>query len=69
MVDEVVSLVVAAVTMASVEGPRRRALEEFATTAVVEREHVDVHMISFCEQTAADARVHRREAPQETENR
>ena len=42
---------------------------EFATTAVVERAHVDVHMISSCEQTAADARVHRREAPQETENR
>ena len=50
-----------------VEGPRRRALEEFATTAVVERAHV--HMISSCEQKAADARVHRREAPQETENR
>ena len=31
--------------------------------------HVDVVVISSCEQTAADARVHRREAPQETENR
>ena len=46
----------AAVTTASVKGPRRRALEVFVTTAVVEREHVDdVHMISSCEQTAADA--------------
>ena len=30
---------------------------------------MDVGVISSCEQTAADARVHRREAPQETENR
>ena len=33
------------------------------------REHVDVDVISSCEQTAADARAHRREAPQEIENR
>ena len=30
---------------------------------------MDVDVISSCEQTAVDARVHRREAPQETENR
>ena len=52
----------------SVEGARRRALEEFATPAVAARTHVDVEMISSCEQTAADARAHRRQAPQETEN-
>ena len=54
--------------------PRQQSLrepawiEEFATTAVVEGAHVDVDMISSCEQTAADARAHRRETPQETEN-
>ena len=75
------SLVAVAVTMAririklvhelpdeSAEGARRRAFEEFVTPAVAEREHVDVDVISSCEQTAADARAHRREAPQETEN-
>ena len=30
---------------------------------------MDVDVISSCEQTAADARVHRREAPQEIQNR
>ena len=47
----------------SAEGARRRALEEFVTPAVAERAHVDVDVISSCEQTAADARAHRREAP------
>ena len=51
------------------KGARRRALEEFGTTSVVDRAHMDVDLISSCEQTAADARAHRREAPQETENR
>ena len=56
-------------TMASVEGPRRRALEEFATPPVAAGTHVVVDVISSCEQTAADSPVHRREAPQEAQNR
>ena len=31
------------------------------------REHEDVDVISSCDQTAADARSHRREAPQQNE--
>ena len=44
-------------------------LQEFATTAVAARTHVDVDVISSCEQTAADARAYRREAPQKIESR
>ena len=38
-------------------------LRSLATAAVAARTHVDVDVISSCEQTAVAARAHRREAP------